>query len=144
MPVEGEDTDTLPVYGVGTFTLAEGSQDVVYKITIVKLDYPSSSGSGSAAQEAATPRAAAARAAARTSYDVGHSIKAVSVETSNGVPSATLVVDGTTYAAKKVGAVFDTAWGQIKILGINGPGQTVTILHADVQLTVRVGQSVSK
>ena len=75
---------------------------------------------------------------------MGHAIKAVSVETSNGVPSATLVVDGTTYAAKKVGAVFDTAWGQIKVLGINGPGQTVTILHADVQLTLRVGQSVSK
>ena len=75
---------------------------------------------------------------------MGHAIKAVSVDTSNGVPSATLVVDGTTYAAKKVGAVFDTAWGQIKVLGINGPGQTVTILHADVQLTLRVGQSVSK
>ncbi len=144
MPVEGEDTDTIPVYGVGTFTLAEGSQDVVYKITIVKLDYPSSSSSGSSNSTNSNSTSGGGSSSGSTSYDVGHSIKAVSVETSNGVPSATLVVDGTTYAAKKVGAVFDTAWGQIKILGINGPGQTVTILHADVQLTVRVGQSVSK
>ena len=64
MPVEGEDTDTVPVYGVGTFTLAEGSQDVVYKITIVKLDYPSGPAPAGAAQEAVTPRAAAAPVAA--------------------------------------------------------------------------------
>ncbi len=54
------------------------------------------------------------------------------------------MVDGTTYAAKKVGDVVTTSWGQIKILGINGPAQTVTILHADVQVTLHVGQSVSK
>ena len=75
---------------------------------------------------------------------MGHAIKAVSIETSNGVPSATLVVDGTTYAAKKVGAVVNTAWGQVKILGINAVAQTVTVLHADVQVTLHVGQSVSK
>lgn len=143
MPVEGEDTDTVPVYGVGTFTLAEGSQDVVYKITIVKLDYPSGSGSGGGSG-GSNSTSGGGSGSGSTSYDVGHAIKAVSVDTSNGVPSATLVVDGTTYAAKKVGAVFDTAWGQVKILGINGPGQTVTVLHADVQLTLRVGQSVSK
>ena len=75
---------------------------------------------------------------------MSHAIKAVSIETSNGVPSATLVIDGTTYAAKKVGAVLNTGWGQVKILGINGPAQTVTILHADVQVTLHVGQAVSK
>ena len=55
-----------------------------------------------------------------------------------------LVVDGTTFAARKVGVVVSTGWGQVKILGINGPAQTVTILHADVQMTLHVGQSVSK
>jgi hypothetical protein len=75
---------------------------------------------------------------------VGHSIQALSIENQDGVPSATLVVDGTTFAARKVGAVMTTSWGQIKIVGINGPAQTVTILHADVQVTLRVGQSVSK
>ena len=39
---------------------------------------------------------------------VGHSIKALSIETHNGVPSATIVVDGTTFAARKVGAVITT------------------------------------
>ena len=60
------------------------------------------------------------------------------------MPSATIVVDGTTYASRKVGAVISTSWGQVKIVGINGPAQTVTVLHGDVQVTLQVGQSVSK
>jgi len=54
------------------------------------------------------------------------------------------VVDGVTYANKKVGDVFSTGWGQIKIVGINAPAQTVTILHGDVQLTLHVGQTYAK
>lgn len=73
-----------------------------------------------------------------------HSVEALSIDVANGVPSATLVVDGTTYAAEKIGAVLTTDWGQIKIMGINGPAQTVTILHGDEQVTIDVGQSVSK
>ena len=74
----------------------------------------------------------------------GHTIKALSIETSDGVPSATLVVDGHTYAARKVGAVISTSWGQIKVVGINTPAQTVTILHGDVQVTIHVGDTVNK
>ena len=96
---------------------------------------------GSAAVLAA---ACSSSSSSSTSQDVSHAIKAVSIETSNGVTSTTLVIDGTTYAAKKVGVVLNTGWGQVKILGINAPAQTVTVLHADVQITLHVGQSVSK
>jgi hypothetical protein len=120
--------ETLPT----TVKLENGSKNVNYSITVLQLnDSGGSGGSGSGS-------------GGSTSYDVGHAIKAISIETSNGVTSTTLVIDGTTYAAKKVGAVLNTGWGQVKILGINAPAQTVTVLHADVQVTLHVGQSVSK
>jgi hypothetical protein len=115
--------------------LVNGSKQSVYLITVLQIVL-SGNGSGSGASGSGGSGSA--------SDIAGHSIKAISIETHNGVPGATLVVDGTTFAAKNVGDVMTTSWGQIKILGINGPAQTVTILHADVQITLHVGQSVSK
>ena len=133
--------ETLPT----TVKLQNGSKNVTYLITVLQLnDSGGSGGSGSGSGGGSSSGGGSGSGGGSTSNDVGHAIKAVSIETSNGVPSATLVVDGTTYAAKKVGAVVNTAWGQVKVLGINAPAQTVTVLHADVQLTLHVGQSVSK
>ncbi len=76
---------------------------------------------------------------------LGHTIKAVSIDTQNGAASATLVVDGTTYASKKVGAVFgDRAGARSRSSASTRLAQTVTILHGDVQLTLHVGQTFSK
>jgi hypothetical protein len=131
---------TFTVSGVETpvsVSLVSGSKTVVYTLTIVSLAYAEgttgSSGTSSSTGSSGT-----------SSSIAGHSIKALSIETSNGVPSATITVDGTTYAAQKVGQITTTSWGQIKVIGINAPAQTVTILHADVQITLHVGQSVSK
>jgi hypothetical protein len=124
--------ETLPT----TVKLENGSKNVNYSITVLQLNDSGGSGGSGGGSDGGS--------GGSTSYDVGHAIKAISIETSNGVPSATLVIDGTTYAAKKVGAVLNTGWGQVKILGINAPAQTVTVLHADVQVTLHVGQSVSK
>jgi hypothetical protein len=131
--------ETLPT----AVKLQNGSKSVTYFITVLQLnDSGGNGGSGGGSSSGSGNGSGSGGGSA--SSDVGHAIKAVSIETSNGVPSATLVVDGTTYAAKKVGAVVNTAWGQVKILGINAVAQTVTVLHADVQVTLHVGQSVSK
>jgi hypothetical protein len=114
----------------------DGTDVVDYSISVT-LDYTSKSSSPSSSAVSSDTGGSASSVA-------GHNITALSIENSNGVPSATLVVDGTTYAAERIGKVITTSWGQIKILGINGPAQTVTVLHADVQVTLRVGQSVSK
>jgi len=124
--------------------LQNGAKQTVYLITVEKIVFSGGSGSGGSTGGGATGSGSGGGSGGSTSSDVGHAIKVVSIETSNGVPSATLVVDGTTYAAKTVGAVVNTGWGQVKILGINAPAQTVTILHADVQITLHVGQSASK
>jgi hypothetical protein len=131
---------TFSVSGVETpvsVSLVSGSKTVGYTVTIVELIY-AESGSGSSGTSSSTGSSGTSTSIA------GHTIKALSIETSNGVPSATITVDGTTYAAQKIGQVTTTSWGQIKVIGINAPAQTVTILHADVQVTLHVGQSVSK
>lgn len=74
----------------------------------------------------------------------GQSIQVLSIDTQNGTASATLEVGGVTYAAKKIGSVFSTSAGQIKILGINTAAQTVTVLQGDQQLTLHVGESSGK
>ena len=55
----------------------------------------------------------------------------LSITSSNGTAMVTLEVDGKTYADKKVGDVFSTSWGEIKIIAINAGAQTVTIMHGD-------------
>ena len=139
----GTNTKTFPVAEAAAptqVTLVNGSTQKVYSVTVVQHQLRRES--GSAARRPA-PRAAPDRAA-RPTRSPGHSIKALSIETSNGMPSATITVDGTTFAARTVGQVTTTSWGQIKVVGINAPAQTVTILHADVQVTLHVGQSVAK
>jgi len=125
-----------------TVVLEDGSTITYYTIT-VELNYGEGSSSTSSSSSTNSTSSTGSSDLSSSAY-AGHSIKALSIETTNGVPSATIVVDGTTYAALKVGSVVSTSWGQIKIVGINGPAQTVTVLHADVQVTLRVGQSVSK
>ena len=134
-------------------TLDKGTTQTTYVITVLDLVYnnsgssgsSSSSGSGSSSSSGSGSSSSSGSSSDTSSSSyAGHSIKALSIETANGVPSATIVVDGTTYAARKVGAIISTSWGQIKILGINSPAQTVTVLHGDVQVTLHVGQSVSK
>ena len=147
--INGSTQSTFSVSQSSTPTevvIEHGNKTVHYLITVLALNYSGSSsggGSGSGSGSGGSGGGSGGSSSG-SSYTVGHSIKAVSIETHNGTPSATLVVDGTTYASKQVGDVVTTSWGQIKIVGINGPAQTVTILHADVQVTLHVGQSVSK
>jgi hypothetical protein len=134
----GTSTKTFQVAEAATptqITLVNGSAQEVYYVTVLHISY-TESGSGSSSSSTTTGGTSSATA--------GHSIKALSIETSNGTPSATISVDGTTFAALSVGQVTTTSWGQIKVVGINAPAQTVTILHADVQITLHVGQSVAK
>jgi len=74
----------------------------------------------------------------------GHSIELLSINTRNGVDTATFKVDGSTYADDEGGAEFATDWGEIKVLAIDAGGQTVTILHGDDTIVLHVGQIVEK
>jgi hypothetical protein len=76
--------------------------------------------------------------------DDGHTVELRSINTQNGVDTATIAVDGVTYADLEVGDQVDTDWGQIKVLAIDPGAQTVTILHGDDTLVLRVGQSIEK
>jgi hypothetical protein len=116
-----------------SLTLKKGSSTYTYSVEVVWIG---SSATGTSGSSSTTSTGATGA--------VTHSIKAVAITTASGVPSATVAVDGTTLAPQKVGDVASTSWGQIEIIGINGPAQTITILHADAQLTVRVGQAVSQ
>ena len=128
-----------------TVTLQKNSTSTTYLFTVLNVIYSGSSGSSSSSSSSSSNSGSSSVSSATGSATLsGHSIKALSIETTDGVPSVTLVVDGHTYAARKVGVVISTSWGQIKIVGINAPAQTVTILHGDEQVTLRVGQSVSK
>jgi hypothetical protein len=74
----------------------------------------------------------------------GHTISVLSVTQANGTAMATIEVDGKTYSDKKVGAVFTTSWGEIKVIAINVSAQTVTLMHGDQTITLRAGQVVVK
>jgi hypothetical protein len=74
----------------------------------------------------------------------GHVIQLLSINTRNGVSSATFKVDGTTSADKQVGAVFTTDWGQIEVLAVDASAQTVSFMHGDATFTLHVGQQVTK
>lgn len=79
-----------------------------------------------------------------TGVSGGHTLAVTSISAQNGTGLATFEVDGQTYADKKVGDVFSTGWGEIKVLAIDVSAQTVTILHGDQTLTLRAGQVVVK
>ena len=74
----------------------------------------------------------------------GHTISVLSITGSNGTALATFEVDRKTYADKKVGDVFSTSAGEIKVIAINGDAQTVTIVLGDQTLTLRAGQVIIK
>jgi len=74
----------------------------------------------------------------------GHTFKALSINTVDGVVTVTIEVDGTVYSDKKVGAVVDTAAGDVKIVAINEGTQSAAVLWGDANLVLYVGQSVSK
>ncbi len=141
--VGGSTTSTFNV-SVGsptTVTLEKNSTSTTYLFTVVDVLYSGGSSTRAAPAHSSSSSSVSSDTGATLA---GHTIKALSIETSDGVPSATLVVDGHTYAARKVGAVISTSWGQIKVVGINTPAQTVTILHGDVQVTIHVGDTVNK
>jgi hypothetical protein len=135
--------------GSTSVTVAEGQVVAVknkstaksYTLGVVKLNYAGTSGgsggtSGSGSGSSSNSGSSVSQA--------GHSIKVLSIDSQNGVASVTLVVDGKTYADKKVGDTISTDWGQIKVVSINASAQTVVILHGDEQLTLQVGQSYAK
>jgi hypothetical protein len=74
----------------------------------------------------------------------GHTISILSISETNSTGLATIDVDGKTYSDKKVGAVFSTSWGEIKVIAINVSAQTVTLMHGDQTITLRAGQVVVK
>jgi len=74
----------------------------------------------------------------------GHSISVLSITSSNGAGMATFEVDRKTYADKKVGDVFSTSAGEIKVIAINMDAQTVTFVLGDQSLTLRAGQVIVK
>ena len=74
----------------------------------------------------------------------GHTISVLSITGSNGTALATFEVDRKTYADKKVGDVFSTSAGEIKVIAINMDAQTVTFVLGDQSLTLRAGQVIVK
>jgi hypothetical protein len=74
----------------------------------------------------------------------GHTISVLSINSSNGTAVVAFEVDGKTYSDKKVGAVFSTSAGEIKIIAINVDAQTVTIVLGDQTITLRSGQVIIK
>ena len=97
----------------------------VYKLKVTQLNFGSSGGTS-------------------VQPTGGHVIQVLSVNTRNGVSSATFKVDATTFADKQVGALFTTDWGQIKVLGIDASAQTVAFMHGDASFTLHVGQQIEK
>lgn len=120
-----------------TLRLKKGGATVTYSVEVLWI--------GSATSSTPTPSASATTGATtHSTRAVSHSIRVVAITTAGGVPRATLAVDGATLAAQTVGQTASTSWGQIKVVGINGPAGTITIVHADAQVTLRVGQTVSQ
>lgn len=139
----GKTAFTVQTGTVLKVTTVKGSH-VVTDFISVKIVFTTSGGGGGEGGATAGGGTGGGEGGGTAAVATGHTIKVLSIDTQNGTASVTLVVDGVTFANKKVGDVFTTGWGQIKILGINVGAQTVTILHADVQITLHVGQTASK
>ncbi len=73
-----------------------------------------------------------------------HSLKVLSIDVVNGVPTVTFEVDDTVYEDKKVGAVVSTTWGQIEVVSIDAEEQVVVFLHGSELRTLGVGQEFLK
>jgi hypothetical protein len=118
--------------------LTKGNATVAYTVEVTWIGSASTRTSGSVKTTTGTS------ATTHSTRTVSHSIRAVAITSAGGVPSATLAVDGATLAPQTVGETISTSWGQIKVVGVNGPARTITIVHADAQVTLRVGQTVSQ
>lgn len=73
-----------------------------------------------------------------------HSMKALSISTTNGTSTATIEVDDVVYQNKRVGDVLSTGWGQVKITRIDVSAQSVTVLHGSETRVLYVGQEIIK
>ena len=158
--VEGASEFTASVGDVVQLNLTKstgsGSKTTVVYIKVLQIIFKTSGGSGGSGSGGSGSGGSGSGGSTSSGYSStgspssgsatvsAHTIKVLSIDSKNGAASATIVVDGVTYANKQVGDTFVTKWGQIKVVGINAPGQTVTLLHADVRVTVHVGQSYSK
>ena len=112
-----------------------------WAITVLSTNEGSSSG-GSSGTSATTTESDAMSPS--PSPSATNAEEALNIGVANGSPCVTMSVDGTTYSPQKIGSVLQTNWGQVKILGINSPAHTVTVLHGDEQLTLAVGDPVSQ
>jgi hypothetical protein len=126
--VEGDTFDD----GSTSVEVAEG-QDVVvtnadtgetFRVSVVSLNYADGGGEEPA--------------------DAGHTLELLSINTRNGVHTATFDIDAVVYADQEVGAVFATDWGEVKVLAIDAGAQTATILHGDDTIVMHVGQVIEK
>jgi hypothetical protein len=126
--VEGDTFDD----GSTSVEVAEG-QDVVvtnadtgetFRVSVISLNYAGDGGDKPA--------------------DAGHTLELLSINTRNGVDTATFDIDGVVYADQEVGAVFATDWGEIKVLAIDAGAQSATILHGDDTIVMHVGQVIEK
>ena len=116
------------------------SSGKTYTIGVVKLNYGGTSGTSATA----STTGAGSGSSGSSLSQAGHSMKVLSIDSRNGTPSVTLAVDGKTYADKKAGDTFATAWGQIRIISIDAQAQTVTLMQGDEQRTLTVNQTFAK
>lgn len=79
-----------------------------------------------------------------TTVSSRHSMKALSISTTNGVSTATIEVDDVVYQNKPVGEILNTGWGQVKITRIDVSAQAVTVLHGSETRVLYVGQEIIK
>lgn len=71
-----------------------------------------------------------------------HTLKVLSVDKVDEVPTVTFKVDNSVYKNRCVGDVVSTSWGQVKIVDIALSSKVVTLLHGSETLTLEVGDLI--
>ena len=79
-----------------------------------------------------------------TTANARHSMKALSISTTNGTSTANIEVDDVVYQNKRVGDILSTGWGEVKITRIDVSAQSVTVLHGSETRVLYVGQEIIK
>lgn len=109
---------------------------------------PTSGGGGSSSSTTSTtgtPGSSSTSSSSTSSTSsIRHSMKALSINTVNGVTTCTIEVDGVIFQDKKVDDILSTNWGQVKILRIDVAAQTVTVLHGSETRVLTVGREIIK
>ncbi|NLT34575.1 MAG: hypothetical protein GXX83_01580 [Gaiellales bacterium] len=100
--------------------------------------------SGSASSSSSTTSTTGSGSSTSTTTSSLHSMKALSISTTNGVSAATIDVDDVVYQNKRVGDVFNTDWGQVKVTRIDVSAQAVTVLHGSETRVLYVGREIIK